>query len=91
MLKKSSLIALIDSIAFINFIFVVSTGILMRFILHWRFIRNVFRGRIKKANASRLILGLVGLLAVLALAVAPFVVPIENSERNSGYQYGKHK
>jgi len=130
MLKKSSLIALIDIIAFISFIFVVSTGVLMRYvlppksgkfteilgtsrhewgdihfyitfiflailsihlILHWRFIRNVFRGRIKKANGSRLILGLVGLLAVLALAVAPFVATIENSEKNSGYQYRKHK
>lgn len=130
MLKKSSLIALVDIIAFISFIFVVSTGVLMRFILppksgkfteildmsrhewgdmhfyitfiflailsihlilHWRFIRNVFRGRIKKANTSRLMLGLVGLLAVLALAIAPFVVPIENSERNSGHQYGKNR
>ncbi len=130
MIKKSSLIALIDIIAFISFIFVVSTGVLMRYvlppksgkfteilsmsrhewgdihfyitfiflailsihlILHWRFIRNVFRGRVKNTNASRLILGLIGLFAVLALAVAPFVSPIENSEKNSGYQYGKHK
>ena len=130
MLKKSNAIALIDIAAFISFVFVVSTGVLMRYvlppksgkfteilgmsrhewgdihfyitfiflailsihlILHWKFIRNVFRGRVKKANASRLILGLVGLLAVLALAVAPFVAPIEHSERSSANQYGKHK
>lgn len=33
-------------------------------------------------------LGLIGLYAVLALAAAAFVVPIEYSERNSAYQYG---
>lgn len=74
---------------YITFIFLAILSI--HLILHWRFIRNVFRGRIKKANTSRLMLGLVGLLAVLALAIAPFVVPIENSERNSGHQYGKNR
>jgi len=120
----------IDVSAFISFVFVVSTGVLMRYVLpprsgqsmeifgmsrhewgdihfyitfiflailsihlllHWKFIRNVFRGRIKEASASRLLLGLVGLLAVLALAAAPFVVSIEHSDTAKGYQIGKHR
>lgn len=130
MLRRSSLIALVDILAFVSFIFVVSTGVLMRYVLppksgkyaeilnlsrhewgdihfyvtftflailsihlvlHWKFIRNVFRRKTNKANKSRLIFGLVGLLAVLALAVAPFVAPIEDSKNTSGFQYGKHK
>ena len=129
-MKKSNLITLIDIAAFICFIFVVTTGVLMRYvlpprsghsieifgmsrhewgdihfyitfiflailsahlILHWRFIRNVFHGRIKEAGISRLFLGLVGLLAILALAVAPLVAPIEYSEESKGYQFGKDR
>ena len=130
MMRKSNLITLVDIAAFISFIFVVSTGVLMRYvlpprsgqsveifgmsrhewgdihfyitfvflailsihlILHWRFIRNIFHGRIKEAGISRLILGLVGLLAVLAVAVAPFIVPIEDSGTTQGDQIGKGK
>ena len=129
-MKKSNLITFIDIAAFISFIFVVSTGVLIRYtlppksgrfteilgmsrhewgdihfyitfiflailsihlLLHGKFIRNVFKGRVKEANTSRLILGLVGLFAVLALAVAPFIVPVEHSESNKGYQYGKQR
>lgn len=129
MIKKSKLIILVDITAFISFIFVVSTGVLMRYVLpagsgssvellgmsrhewgdihfyitfiflailsfhlflHWRFIRNIFRGKVKEAGVSRLILGLIGLLAVLALAIAPFVAPKEYSETHKGYQYGKN-
>ena len=129
-MKKSNLITFIDIAAFICFIFVVSTGVLMRYvlpprsghsieifgmsrhewgdihfyitfiflailsvhlILHWRFIRNVFHGQIKEAGISRFILGLVGLLAILALAVAPFVAPKEYSEVSKGYQFGKDR
>lgn len=127
-MKKSNLIALIDISAFIGFIFVVSTGVLMRYVLpprsgqsiqifgmsrhewgnihfyitliflvilsihlflHWKFIRNIFRGKIKNADTSRLFLGVVALLAVLALAVAPFVAPKEHSNVTKGHQYGK--
>ena len=130
MINKSKLIMFIDVSAFISFVFVVSTGVLMRYVLpprsgqsmeifgmsrhewgdihfyiafiflailsihlllHWKFIRNVFSGRIKEASASRLLLGLVGLLAVLALAAAPFVVSIEHSDPAKGYQIGKHR
>ena len=129
-MKKSKLITLIDISAFISFIFVISTGVLMRYvlpprsgqsieilgmsrhewgdipfyitfiflvilsihlILHWKFIRNIFHGRLKEASNFRLILGLVGLIAVLALAVAPFVAPKEYSETSKGYQFGKDR
>lgn len=129
-MKKSKLITLIDIAAFISFIFVVSTGVLMRYVLpprsgqsieilgmsrhewgdihfyvtfiflvilsihlvlHWKFIRNVIHGRIKETSNFRLMLGLVGLIAVLALALAPFVAPKEYSETSEGYQFGKYR
>lgn len=130
MLKKASLIKLIDIIAFVTFIFVVSTGVLMRYvlppksgqtteifgmsrhewgdvhfyitslflailsihlILHWRFIQKLFRGRVKEINVSRVLLGLVGLFAVLAIAIAPFIAPKEQSTESKGMHYGKGK
>lgn len=114
MLNKASLIKCVDIVAFVAFIFVVSTGILMRYVLpprsgrtieilglsrhewgdihfyitsifltilsihlflHWRFIKNLFQGRVKEAGTSKLLLGLIGLLVVLAIAIAPFVAP----------------
>ncbi len=130
MLKKSILIVFVDIAAFISFIFVVSTGVLMRYvlppgsgqfteilgmsrhdwgsthfyitflflvilsmhlILHWRFISGIFDRNIKGASISRIILGLIGIVAVLAIAVAPFVMPKEYSGGVKGYQLGKHR
>ena len=130
MLNKVNLIKLVDIAAFISFVFVVSTGILMRYvlpprsgqateifgmsrhewgdvhfyitslflailsihlILHWHFIQNLFQGRIKVVGASRVLLGLVGLFAVLAIAIAPFVAPKEQSTESKGLHYGKSK
>lgn len=130
MLNKANLIKLVDIAAFISFVFVVSTGILMRYvlpprsgqateifgmsrhewgdvhfyitslflailsihlILHWHFIQNLFQGRIKVVGASRVLLGLVGLFAVLAIAIAPFVAPKEQSTGSKGLHYGKSK
>ena len=130
MIKKSNLITLIDISAFISFIFVVSTGVLMRYalppksgkfievlgmsrhewgnihfyvtfiflailaihlLLHWKFIRNMFHGRVKETENFRLILGLVGLIAVLVLAAAPFIAPKEYSDTIKGYQLGKQR
>lgn len=130
MIKKSNLIALIDIFAFIGFIFVVSTGVLMRYVLppgsgrfveifgmnrhewgdihfyitflflvvlsvhlflHWKFIRNIFQGKLKNGDTPRLIIGIVALLAVLALAAAPFIAPKEYSSIPQGNQHGKYK
>ena len=129
-MKKSNLIAFIDIAAFISFIFVVSTGVLMRYLLppqsghsieifgmsrhewgdihfyftfmflvilsihlifHWKFLRSVLYGRNKEVGSSRFVLGLIGLLAILALAIAPFIAPIEDSGTGKGYQIGKGK
>ena len=74
---------------YITFIFLVILSI--HLILHWKFIRNIFHGRLKEASNFRLILGLVGLIAVLALSVAPFLAPKEYSETSKGYQFGKDR
>ena len=130
MLKKASLIKLVDIVAFVSFIFVASTGVLLRYvlpprsgqateivgmsrhewgdvhfyitsiflsilsihlILHWRFFQNLFHGQIKETSASRVLLGLVGLFAVLAIAIAPFVAPKEQATESKGLHYGKGK
>ena len=129
-MKKYKLITLVDIAVFINFIFVVSTGVLMRYVLpprsgqsieilgmsrhewgdlhfyitlifliilsvhlflHWKFFRNLFIGNTDGVDLSRLLLGIVAFLAVLALAVAPFIAPKEISDTTKSYQYGKNK
>ena len=129
-MKKSKLITLVDISAFISFIFVVSTGVLMRYVLpprsgqsieilgmsrhewgdihfyitfiflvilsihlliHWRFFLHVFQKGIKSSDTYRLVLGVVALIAVLALAVAPFIAPKEYSETSKGYQFGEDR
>ena len=130
MLKKTNLIKYVDIVAFVSFVFAVSTGVLMRYVLpprsgqaieifglsrhewgdihfyitstflailsihlflHWRFIQNLFQGQVKEAGTSRLLLGLIGLFAVLAIAIAPFVAPKEQSTESQGLHYGKSK
>jgi len=129
-MNKSRLIIFTDVLAFICFVFVISTGILIRYtlptksgryseifglsrhewgdvhfyitsifliilathlLLHWRFIRKLFQGKVKEAGNSRLVLGIIGLLAILALAAAPFVVPKEYSEDSRGFQHNKYR
>ena len=45
--------------------------------LHWRWIMTLMRGRPREGSGARLALGTVGLLALLALAIAPFLSPVE--------------
>jgi len=45
--------------------------------LHWRWIVTLMRGRPREGSGARVALGTVGLAALLALAVAPFVSPVE--------------
>lgn len=130
-MKRSNLILVIDALAFISFLFLTSTGILLHYllppgsgkwsdiwdlnrhewgeihfwisvvffsvlslhlILHWRVIVNLIKGRHTKEPKFRLALGLVGLIVVILLSVAPLVSPTNEIEKNSGYPYrgGKH-
>jgi hypothetical protein len=50
--------------------------------LHWRWIVTVVRGRPREGSGARIGLGIVGLLALLALALAPFVSPVERTGTN---------
>ena len=45
--------------------------------LHWRWIISVVKGQPKKNSGFRVALGIVGLLAILALSMAPILTPIE--------------
>ena len=45
--------------------------------LHWRWILTVLRGRPREGSGARIALGIVGLVALLALAIAPFLSPVE--------------
>jgi hypothetical protein len=47
--------------------------------LHWRWIATVLRGRPREGSGARVALGTVGLVALLALALAPFMSPVERA------------
>jgi hypothetical protein len=50
-------------------------------LLHWKWIVNVVRGQPRAGRSGvRLALGIVALLAVLALAAAPLFAPVERAE-----------
>lgn len=124
--NRPILIIVIDVLAFVAFVFVVTTGVLLHYILppgtgrflevmglnrhewgdvhfvlsfvflavlathlllHGRFIRGLFRGHAEDGSRLRLLLGLLGLFAVIALAVAPLLVPKEGSGDRPGHQY----
>lgn len=114
-MKRSSLISLIDLIAFTAFLFLTTSGILLHYLLppgsgrwseiwgmsrhqwgevhfwialgffavlafhlvqHWRFVLGLFRGHVKEAMRLRVALGLVGLVAVVLLSIAPLLSPV---------------
>jgi hypothetical protein len=118
-MKKPSLNLIVDMAAFAGFVFLTTTGVLMRYVLppgsgrfvrvfgldrhdwgdihywvavvffailalhlvlHWKWIVSVVRGR--KAEGShgwRVSLAIVGLLALMAIATAPVVAPVEQT------------
>ncbi len=115
---------LIDILAFISFVFLTSTGVLLFYILppgsgrgntiwqmdrhewgdihfyfavsflailsyhviqHWRWILSLVKGRQRSYSRNRIALGLVGLFALLAIAIAPLITPVEKTE-NSGHE-----
>lgn len=51
----------------------------LHLVLHWRWIANVIRGRPREGSGYRATLGMVGFIAVIALASAPLLAPVEKS------------
>jgi hypothetical protein len=125
-MKRATLISAIDVIAFIAFLFLTSSGILLRYMLppgsgrwaevwgmtrhqwgevhfwvalfffavlalhllqHWRFVLGLFRGHLKECLRWRVSLGLVGLVAVILLGLAPLVSPVQIDESRGERPY----
>jgi len=119
-MKRSRKNFVVDSLAFVFFVFLVSTGVILHYILppgsghsksiwgmgrhdwgdihfyvsvgflsilvihlilHWNWIVSLIKGRERKASGRRSLLGLVGALAILAIALAPILTPVEGSGR----------
>lgn len=58
-------------------------GILaLHLLMHWRWIVYVLRGEPMDATGGRIALGIIGLLGLLAVAVAPFLIPTEHEPRS---------
>ncbi len=130
-MKRTAVNLIVDIVAFIGFVVLTTTGILMRYILppgsggyltlwgfdrhewgdihfwvsivffsilafhlflHWRWVLNVVAGRPHQYSGIRLGLGVVGFLAVIALAISPLLAPVERNLNNSSKSiYSSHK
>lgn len=121
--KRTTVNFIIDAVAFIGFVVLTTTGILMRYtlppgsghhstiwsldrhewggihfwisavffsilalhlLLHWRWIVNVIAGRSSEDSGFRAGLGIVGFVAVVALAVSPLLAPMERDLNAKG-------
>jgi hypothetical protein len=117
-MKHSKLNSLVDAISFAAFLFLTTTGVLVRYILppgsgrfttlwgldrhdwgdihfwlaliffaclsahlflHWKWIVFLFKGKKREGSGVRVGLGIVGVITLLALALAPLLVPVEPS------------
>ncbi len=58
-------------------------------ILHWRWIVSLTKGKKSQDTGKRVALGWVGLLALLALAIAPIISPVESSAANGSNKFEK--
>lgn len=58
-------------------------------ITHIRYIKYVFMGSSSREQNYRLAIGMVGLSALLALAVAPVVSTVDNTSSHQGYHGGR--
>jgi len=115
-MRKPTRNLVVDGMAFSGFLLLVTTGVLMRYvlppgsgrraaiwgldrhgwgdlhfwiavvfftilalhlILHWKWIVSVLRGRPREGSGLRVALGLIGLAAIVALALAPLLTPVE--------------
>lgn len=127
-MKRSRKNFIIDAMAFMFFLFLVSTGIILHYllphgsggsrsiwgmsrhdwgdihfyvsigflailaihlILHWNWIVNLIRGRKRMASGRRALLGLVGVFAIVAIAVSPLLSPIEGAKKTKAEE--KHE
>lgn len=60
----------------------------LHLILHWKVIVNLIKGRHKKEPKLRLVLGVIGLIVILLLSMAPLVSPTNEVDRADGrHQY----
>jgi hypothetical protein len=60
-------------------------------ILHWNWIVNLIRGKKRMASGRRALLGLVGVFAIIAVAVSPLLSPIEGANKsNAEEKHEKH-
>ena len=123
-MKRAKLNFIFDAVAFAGFVFLTTTGVLMRYVLppgskrfktiwgldrhawgdihfwisifflgllamhlllHWRWIINLITGKPREGSGFRAGLGIVGVIALLALSIAPLLSPIETTlESRSG-------
>ena len=56
------------------------TALAVHVYLHWKWIVSVLRGHPREGSGVRVGLGVVGLVSLLAIAVAPLLSPVERSE-----------
>jgi hypothetical protein len=117
-MKRTTINFTIDAVGFVGFVFLTTTGVLVRYVLppgsgrravlwgmnrhewgdlhfwiaiaffcvlglhlflHWRWIVHMVRGKPQEGSGLRFALGLVGILAVLAIAITPFGGSVEQS------------
>ncbi|MFH2011993.1 MAG: DUF4405 domain-containing protein [Pseudomonadota bacterium] len=131
-MKRNNLNFIVDAVAFVGFVFLVTTGVIMRYmlppgsghystiwgldrhewggvhfwiavvffsllavhlVLHWRWIVSILKGKPREGSGLRVSLGIVGLLALVALAISPLITPVEtNSQKSVGSStLSKHK
>lgn len=68
---------------------VLFASLTIHLVLNWQWIVAVLRGQDKRGSGYRAALGIVGLIALLLLALAPFLSPIETTDRpHSGHGGG---
>lgn len=127
-MKKKNLNVIIDALSFACFTFLVSTGVIIHYLLpsgsgrwrsiwslnrhqwgtihfwiaviflgvltihlalHWRWIVSILKGGSRTSSGYRLVLGIVGALAILALAAAPLLTGVKESNEVRGQ--GQHR
>lgn len=63
------------------------TTLSLHLILHWRVIVNLIKGRHAQEPKLRLALGIVGLVVIVTLSIAPLLSTTNETKQSGGYQY----